>query len=86
MHTALLWDISPTISSTLPVWPGDTRFETGATWEIGPGCPLHVRRNTVSIGTDATSLNAQTSKTPGAHHAAHAILHSLVPPITSQNA
>ena len=48
MHTALLWDISPTISGTLPVWPGDTRFAASATWEIGPGCPVHVSSMTMS--------------------------------------
>jgi arylformamidase len=50
-----LWDISPTISGALPVWPGDTRFEASATWEIGGGCPVHVSRMTMS-----THLGAHT--------------------------
>jgi arylformamidase len=55
MHTPHLWDISPTISAGLPVWPGDTRFEAGATWEIGAGCPVHVSRMTMT-----THLGAHT--------------------------
>lgn len=55
MHTPPLWDISPTISAELPVWPGDTRFEASATWEIGGGCPVHVSRMTMT-----THLGAHT--------------------------
>jgi arylformamidase len=55
MHTPPLWDISPTISAELPVWPGDTRFEAAATWEIGGGCPVHVSRMTMT-----THLGAHT--------------------------
>jgi arylformamidase len=55
MQSPPLWDISPTISSALPVWPGDTRFEASATWEIGGGCPVHVSRMTMT-----THLGAHT--------------------------
>jgi arylformamidase len=55
MQTPPLWDISPTISAGLPVWPGDTRFEASATWEIGDGCPVHVSRMTMT-----THLGAHT--------------------------
>jgi arylformamidase len=55
MHTPPLWDISPTISASLPVWPGDTRFAASATWEIGNGCPVHVSRMTMT-----THLGAHT--------------------------
>lgn len=55
MQSPLLWDISPTISGALPVWPGDTRFEARATWEIGGGCPVHVSRMTMT-----THLGAHT--------------------------
>lgn len=59
MHTPPLWDISPTISAALPVWPGDTRFEASPTWEIKDGCPVHVSRMTmtthVGAHTDAPS-------------------------------
>lgn len=55
MHTPLLWDISPTISAGLPVWPGDTRFEASPTWEIKDGCPVHVSRMTMT-----THLGAHT--------------------------
>lgn len=55
MHTPPLWDISPTISAELPVWPGDTRFEASPTWQIGGGCPIHVSRMTMT-----THLGAHT--------------------------
>jgi arylformamidase len=55
MQSPLLWDISPTISGALPVWPGDTRFEAAATWEIGGGCPVRVSRMTMT-----THLGAHT--------------------------
>lgn len=55
MHTPPLWDISPTISAALPVWPGDTRFEASPTWEIKDGCPVHVSRMTMT-----THLGAHT--------------------------
>lgn len=55
MHTPPLWDISPTISAALPVWPGDTRFDASTTWEIGNGCPVHVSRMTMT-----THLGAHT--------------------------
>jgi arylformamidase len=55
MNTAPLWDISPTISAALPVWPGDTRFDASPTWEIANGCPVHVSRMTMT-----THLGAHT--------------------------
>jgi len=55
MYTRTLWDISPTISATLPVWPGDTPFQAGPTWEIKDGCPVHVSRLTMT-----THLGAHT--------------------------
>jgi arylformamidase len=55
MHSPPLWDISPTISAALPVWPGDTRFAASPTWEIAGGCPVHVSRMTMT-----THLGAHT--------------------------
>jgi arylformamidase len=55
MHSPTLWDISPTISAAIPVWPGDTRFEASTTWQIGDGCPVHVSRMTMT-----THLGAHT--------------------------
>jgi arylformamidase len=55
MHSPPLWDISPTISAELPVWPGDTRFAASATWQIGDDCPVHVSRMTMT-----THLGAHT--------------------------
>jgi arylformamidase len=55
MHAPTLWDISPTISAAIPVWPGDTPFAAGPTWEIKDGCPVHVSRMTMT-----THLGAHT--------------------------
>jgi arylformamidase len=55
MNSSPLWDISPTISAELPVWPGDTRFAASTTWQIGDGCPVHVSRMTMT-----THLGAHT--------------------------
>jgi len=55
MHTPLLWDISPTISAELPVWPGDTPFAASPTWKIEGGCPVHVSKMTMT-----THLGAHT--------------------------
>lgn len=55
MDAPTLWDISPTISAGIPVWPGDTPFEARPTWEIGDGCPVHVSRMTMT-----THLGAHT--------------------------
>lgn len=48
-----LWDITPAVSSALPVWPGDTRFNSETTWDIGNGCPVKVSRITMSTHTGA---------------------------------
>lgn len=55
MQALQLWDISPTISAAIPVWPGDTPFEARPTWEIKDGCPVHVSRMTMT-----THLGAHT--------------------------
>jgi len=49
----VLWDISPLVSHEIPVWPGDTRFETHTTWQIADGCPVKVSRMTMSTHTGA---------------------------------
>ncbi len=48
-----LWDISPPINATSPVFPGDTPYsqQWGAT--IGPGCPVNVSAITLSPHTGA---------------------------------
>ena len=55
MHAPTIWDISPTISASIPVWPGDTPFASSPTWEIRDGCPVHVSRMTMT-----THLGAHT--------------------------
>jgi arylformamidase len=48
MESLRIWDISPTISAAIPVWPGDTPFEARPTWQIADGCPVHVSRMTMT--------------------------------------
>lgn len=48
-----LWDITPTISPDLPVWPGDIHFVADATWNIDATCPVKVSRITLSTHTGA---------------------------------
>lgn len=55
MESLRLWDISPTISAAIPVWPGDTPFEATPTWQIQDGCPVRVSRMTMT-----THLGAHT--------------------------
>ncbi|MBV8664919.1 MAG: arylformamidase [Burkholderiaceae bacterium] len=49
----VLWDISPVLSSSLPVWPGDTPFSSETTWQIGDGCPVKVSKLTMSTHSGA---------------------------------
>jgi len=51
--TPVLWDISPSLSAAIPVWPGDTPFSSETTWQIEPGCPVNVSRMTMSTHTGA---------------------------------
>ncbi|MGA0602078.1 arylformamidase [Caulobacter sp. KR2-114] len=37
-----LWDISQTLTSDLPVWPGDTAFASRRTWDMAAGSPVNV--------------------------------------------
>ena len=51
--TRKIWDISPTLSPSIPVWPGDTAYTAEATWQIGPDCPVRVSKMTLSTHTGA---------------------------------
>lgn len=53
MKFTSLWDISPSLSAQIPVWPGDTAFSAEATWEISKDCPVRVSRLTMSTHTGA---------------------------------
>ncbi len=48
-----IWDISPALHAALPVWPGDTPFQSATTWEIANGCPVKVSKMTMSTHTGA---------------------------------
>ncbi len=48
-----LWDISPLLRPELPVWPGDTTYQTASTWEISAACPVQVSKITLSSHTGA---------------------------------
>lgn len=48
-----LIDISPALSASTPVWPGDTAFSARRTMAIGPGCPVNVSAIALSTHTGA---------------------------------
>ena len=43
-----LWDISPAVHATSPVFPGDTPYSQQWAATIGPGCPVNVSAITLS--------------------------------------
>lgn len=61
---ARLWDVTPLVDATSPVFPGDHGFETGWTFRVGPGCPVNVARLTLSPHTGAHA-DAPLHYTPG---------------------
>jgi arylformamidase len=38
----MIYDLSPTVRAELPVWPGDTQFETHLTWSMAEGGTVNV--------------------------------------------
>jgi arylformamidase len=52
-----LYDISPMISPSSPVWPGDTTFSSRSVMEMSQGCSCNVAtiQTTVHIGAHADS-------------------------------
>jgi arylformamidase len=48
-----LWDISPPVSASSPVFPGDTAFDLRWSWQLGPDCPVNVSTLTLSPHTGA---------------------------------
>ncbi|MFT4045664.1 MAG: arylformamidase [Solimonas sp.] len=48
-----LYDISPALQASLPMWPGDTVFSGERTWAIGAQCPVNVSRITLSTHSGA---------------------------------
>ena len=44
-------DISPTLSATTPVWPGDTPFAAERTWRLSDDCPVNVSK--IALSTHA---------------------------------
>ena len=43
-----LWDISPPVHASSPVFPGDTAYSQQWVASIGPGCPVNVSAITLS--------------------------------------
>jgi arylformamidase len=43
-----IWDISPPVSASAPVFPGDTPYSQEWTAQLAPGCPVNVSRITLS--------------------------------------
>ncbi len=48
-----LWDISPSIDTSTPVWPGDTAVGIERVWKMEAGSPVNVARLTLSPHTGA---------------------------------
>jgi arylformamidase len=48
-----LWDISPPVHATSPVFPGDVAYSQRWSARIGPGCPVNVSTLTLSPHTGA---------------------------------
>jgi len=48
-----LWDISPPVSPSSPVFPGDSAYAQQWAARIGPGCPVNVATLTLSPHTGA---------------------------------
>jgi arylformamidase len=48
-----IWDISPALDTTTPVWPGDTPLGIERVWRIEAGSPVNVARLTLSPHTGA---------------------------------
>ena len=48
-----LWDITPTVSPSLAVWPGDGAFAATTTWSLDAQCPVQVSRISLSTHTGA---------------------------------
>ena len=44
----MLYDISPALTAGMPVWPGDTPFQSSPNWVLEGGCPVNVARLTLS--------------------------------------
>lgn len=51
--TARLWDITQPLRPGMPTWPGDTPFESGGVWSMGPGTPVNVGRFSQSVHAGA---------------------------------
>jgi arylformamidase len=51
--TRRLWDISQPLRPELPVWPGDTPFQSSPKWTLGPGSPVNVAAFTASTHSGA---------------------------------
>lgn len=47
--TARLWDITQPLRPGMPTWPGDTPFDSGNVWSMGPGTPVNVGRFSQSV-------------------------------------
>jgi arylformamidase len=48
-----LWDISQRLRPELPVWPGDTAFDSRRTWMLGDESPVNVAAVTFSTHSGA---------------------------------
>lgn len=44
----MLYDLSPTIRPEIPVWPGDTQFQSRLTWSIAEGASVNLSSMTTT--------------------------------------
>ena len=68
----MLRDITQTLTSATPMWPGDTPFSASRTWAYGPGCP-------VNVSQFATSTHAGTHADAPLHYDPQGIAIDAVP-------
>lgn len=62
--TRSIRDISQSLSTALPVWPGDTPFAVEPRWTLGPDCPVNV--SAVRLSTHSgTHADAPLHYDPG---------------------
>lgn len=45
----MLYDISPTVRPEIPVWPGDTPFQTRLTWSLAEGASVNLTAITTTL-------------------------------------
>jgi len=74
-----IYDISQTLATDTPVWPGDTPFQIAPNWKMEGGCPVLVSRLTLSTHS-GSHADAPSHYVPDGSHMAEAALHPYLGP------